>query len=221
MKDEYFVGVYKKADSRGEPANKTKWNENIYDDLLVTKDIDEANEFALKYNAKGYYVMFEWKSVEGYGSGDDYYEDEDYDYYIYKPYEMSDVSDEVALDDEDIDESFDKLIIREGIDRNDEAYEDYTEEDFEIADALLNCGFEESGFTTMGIEYVKGYDFGDDTGIYCVVELPVRYGGVPHLRQYDDDAYYDVDNTSGIKEFNNEHDVYQFCGWFAREYDFE
>lgn len=78
--DKYFVGVFDKRQ-----LNKS---EREYVDILTTNDYQEAWEFGLRYNMRGYYVEFASSEKVGYGNGDDYYEEDDMNVWDYAPHEM-------------------------------------------------------------------------------------------------------------------------------------
>lgn len=78
---EYFVGVYGK-----DQANKEY--DRTYVETRTFRDRQDAWEFALKWNLKGYYIDFASNEMAGYGDDSDYFEDEEYDEYSYAPYEM-------------------------------------------------------------------------------------------------------------------------------------
>lgn len=79
--DRYFVGIFDK-----EQLDKA---EREYEDILTTNNYQEAWEFGLKYNTRGYYVEFASSETFAYGDDDDdYYEEEDENVWDYAPNEM-------------------------------------------------------------------------------------------------------------------------------------
>jgi hypothetical protein len=77
----YFVGVYGK-DQVDEEYDKA------YVETRTFRNRQDAWEFALKWNMKGYYIDFASNEMVGYGNDDDYFEDDECDEYSYAPYEM-------------------------------------------------------------------------------------------------------------------------------------
>lgn len=78
---EYFVGVFDEDQI-----------DNEYDRTYVEQQTfryrQDAWDFALKWNLKGYYVDFAETEKEKYGNDDDYFEEDEYNEYTYEPYEM-------------------------------------------------------------------------------------------------------------------------------------
>ncbi len=77
---EYFVGAYKKKSYTRDP-----WNEPIYDEIFRSNSYQEAFEFALRWNLKGYTV--EIQTAEN---------DDIVDIETYKPYTMEKIGTDIG-----------------------------------------------------------------------------------------------------------------------------
>lgn len=133
---EYFVGVYGK-----DQANKEY--DRTYVETRTFRDRQDAWEFALKWNLRGYYIDFASNEMAGYGNDDDYFEDEEYDEYSYAPYEMKKTFNSVH-----------------------EAYEDsenfsYLDDPFSELKKVLNDYFNEFHDPVHTKVYYKNLNYGD------------------------------------------------------------
>jgi hypothetical protein len=147
VEDTYFVGVSKKKN----PGN-------TYDELQTFNDEQEAWEFALKWNLRGYYVYWKEHTSMGWNDEIDYdYEDDVFEK-TYVPYEMKRFS-------ESVNENYDREIYTPSTSRKiiSLGYED--KGDYYIKD-YVDCSIQimkDQGHVTV-------YSDGGDV-VYC----PIKY----------------------------------------------
>lgn len=122
MEDTYFVG-----------ASKKKNPGNTYDELQTFNDEQEAWEFALKWNLRGYYVYWKEHTSMGWNDEIDYdYEDDVFEK-TYAPYEMKRFS-------ESVNESYSSSVFTPSALKTLEAF-----------------GFEKVNVDRMGVYWIKEY----------------------------------------------------------------